>query len=128
MTLHAPKISAAHHEPSHGVVDVDLPVGHGEEEQPRVLGPADAGQVHARQLLAPDAVAVDAPHDDGAVLVHDADLLPVRVPRHPPHHGLVPVVDHLLVPTPWLGGKLAIAHPEALWIIQRPAEGGPQVW
>ena len=68
MTLHAPKINITHHEASHGVVDVDLPVGHGEEEQPRVLRPADARQVHARQLLAPDAVAVDAPHDDGAVI------------------------------------------------------------
>ena len=89
-----------HHKPSHGVVHMYLPVGHGEEEQPGVLRPANAGQMDPRELLAPDTIAVHAAHDDGAVLVHDADLLAVRVPRHPPHHGLVPVVDHLLVPAP----------------------------
>ena len=89
-----------HYKASHCVVDVHLPVGHGEEEQPGVLRPAHAGQVHPGQLLPPDAVPVDAADDDGAVLVHDADLLAVGVPRHPPHDGLVPVVDHLFVPTP----------------------------
>ena len=89
-----------HHKPSHGVVHVHFPVGHGEEQQPGVLRPAHAGQVNSGELLAPNAIAVDAPDDDGAVLVHNADLLAVRIPRHPPHDGLVPVVDHLFVPTP----------------------------
>jgi hypothetical protein len=56
------------------------------------------GQRDILDLLAPDPVAVDAAHDDGAVLVYDADALTLCVPRHPTHHALVPVVDHLLVP------------------------------
>ena len=31
-------------------------------------------------------------------LIHDADLLALRVPGHASDDGLVPVVDHLLVP------------------------------
>ena len=56
------------------------------------------GEGNILDLLAPDPVAVHAADNDGAVLVDDADALALRVPGHAPHHALVPVVDHLLVP------------------------------
>ena len=36
--------------------------------------------------------------NDCAIFIHNADPLAVSVPTHSSHHGLVPVVDHLLVP------------------------------
>lgn len=47
---------------------------------------------------------VDRAHDDRSVFIDDADLLSVGVPAHAPHHRLVPVVDHLLVPRTFTQG------------------------
>ena len=55
-------------------------------------------------------------------LVDDADLLAVRGPLHVPHHGPVPVVDHLLEP------DAAVQHPDlAKPPRPEPAAGGPVV-
>ena len=77
---------------------MDLAVGQREEEDLGVGRPLDLAELRVLQVAAPQSVAVDAADDDGAVLVDDADLLAVAVPRHARHDRLVPVVDHLLVP------------------------------
>ena len=48
---------------------MDLSVGQREEEEPGIRRPADPGQLRALQLLAPDPVSVNGPHDDRAVLL-----------------------------------------------------------
>ena len=53
---------------SHGVVDVHFSVGQREEEKSRVRRPADAGQLSAFQLLAPNPVSVNGSDYDGAIL------------------------------------------------------------
>ena len=64
---------------------------------PTVRAPGNVRKSHA-ELVAPEAIAIDGPHDDGAVLVADAYLPAVGVPRHVPNDALVAVVDHLLKP------------------------------
>mmetsp|Transcript_15703 Transcript_15703/g.26476 ORF Transcript_15703/g.26476 Transcript_15703/m.26476 type:complete len:254 (+) Transcript_15703:2665-3426(+) len=81
------------------VVEMGLAL-HGAEEDHAAIGGPFHKREGERELFAPQAVAVDRAHDHGAVLVHDADLLPIRGPLHVAHHRLVAVVDHLLEPHP----------------------------
>eukprot|EP00754_Rhynchopus_humris_P043782 Rhum_TRINITY_DN3522_c0_g1::Rhum_TRINITY_DN3522_c0_g1_i1::g.11102::m.11102 len=100
--LHAVRLNLRHHGACGRVVAVHLSVYSAEEDHLRVRAPLHVRQLHglaARvQLLAPQPVSVDAADDDGAVLVHDADLLPVVRPAQVLHDAAVPVVDHLLEP------------------------------
>ena len=36
------------------------------------------------------------------IFIDNADLLSLSIPGHAPNHGLVSVVDHLLIPGPWV--------------------------
>ena len=60
--------TSTHHEAAHVVVDVDLPVGEGEEQESGIRRPADSGQLRTLQLLAPDPVSVNGSDDDRSVL------------------------------------------------------------
>ena len=81
------------------VVQVALALQRDEEDHAPVGRPLDERELQG-QLAAPYAVPVDGADDDGAVLVNDANLRPVRGPLHVAHDAPVAVVDHLLEPHP----------------------------
>ena len=83
---------------SMAVVDEDLSLAVAKENHAAVGGPLDMGEVHGTQLLAPHSVAVHRAHDDGTILVNNADLLAILVPPHVRDGATVTVVNHLLVP------------------------------
>ena len=80
------------------VVDEDLSLAVAKKNHATVRGPLDVGEVHGTQFLAPHSVAVHGAHDDGTILVDDADLLAILVPPHVRDRATVAIVNHLLVP------------------------------
>mmetsp|Transcript_25379 Transcript_25379/g.58464 ORF Transcript_25379/g.58464 Transcript_25379/m.58464 type:complete len:448 (-) Transcript_25379:248-1591(-) len=93
----AGKQGHAHHKVTMAVIAVNLSVRRYKQNRAPVWGPLDQGE-RQFQLLAPQAISIHRTNDHSTILVHDANLLPVRGPFHVSHHTLVSVVDHFLKP------------------------------
>eukprot|EP00050_Salpingoeca_kvevrii_P018634 m.76511 g.76511 ORF g.76511 m.76511 type:complete len:400 (-) comp8114_c0_seq1:98-1297(-) len=86
------------HEVAGAIVHVELAIDGAKENVLAIGRPLDLGQANVERL-APQAAAVDATDDDGAILVNNADALAIGIPLHVLDHTLVTIVDHLLAPS-----------------------------